>query len=484
MSTIAKNTMLLTLASVGQKAIAFVYFTLIANAIGKEATGDYFLALSITTIFSVVADWGLTPVLIREVAKYPGQAGKILRSIMGMKIPLILLGAAGSIGAAMLLGYSVSVIQLVAVASLVMAADAISLTCFGVLRGLHNLRYESLGIFVGQTITTLIGLAFLFTNPSLPLLIIALLAGSTWNAIYSASRVGKHIGARSLVPSFDRLEMKKWLKLSVAFVLAGAFVKVYSYVDSLILHSILGSGAVGAYAVAYKITYAFQFLPMAFVGALYPLMSTLWGEGKKVELGKLFSDAMWYVMLLAAPIVFGIWSIADKLIPAFYPNGYEEAILPLQILVFALLLLFLDFPIGSLLNAAGKQGVKTAIMGGTMVINAVANIILIPKMGLEGAAISAVLGDAFLLFAGLVMVPRLIHAPMLKLIGRVAPIFISGLLMAGSVILLKPYLHFVLLIGVGAIVYLTVLFMTKALTVEHVRSVYRTMRGGPVTDAV
>jgi hypothetical protein len=82
------------------------------------------------------------------------------------------------------------------------------------------------------------------------------------------------------------------------------------------------------------------------------------------------------------------------------------------------------------------------------------------------------------------MVPRLIQAPMLNLVGRIGPILVSGLLMAGSVILLKPYLHFVLLIGIGAVVYATVLFATKALTVEHLRAAYRTMRGAPVTEAV
>ena len=40
--SVAKNTSLLTMASVGQRIISFVYFTIIARIIGVDNTGQYF----------------------------------------------------------------------------------------------------------------------------------------------------------------------------------------------------------------------------------------------------------------------------------------------------------------------------------------------------------------------------------------------------------------------------------------------------------
>ena len=67
--SIAKNTTFMTFASVGQKIVAFAYFTIIANIIGVESLGTYFTALAFTTVFVVFVDLGFTNVLVREAAK-------------------------------------------------------------------------------------------------------------------------------------------------------------------------------------------------------------------------------------------------------------------------------------------------------------------------------------------------------------------------------------------------------------------------------
>ena len=55
-----------------------------------ENTGIYFLSLSITTIFAIVADFGISPVVIREVAKKPDETTSLVRRALGLKVPLLL----------------------------------------------------------------------------------------------------------------------------------------------------------------------------------------------------------------------------------------------------------------------------------------------------------------------------------------------------------------------------------------------------------
>lgn len=465
--SIAKNTLYFTAASVGQKVIAFVYFMFIARMMGVDGTGAYFLALSITMIFSVLADFGLQPVLVREIAK-GHEAKKLIGIILGMKIPFIVVAIVGAIAASWILNYSLEVRQLVMLAVIVMSLDSLHLTFYGILRGEQRLQYESIGVFIGQALIMLAGGLVLVFSPSLALLIVALAVGSFFNMLYSASRVVKHFGKEVLFPVWDSDYAKKLARIALPFFLAGAFVKVYSYIDTILLSQYHGETEVGLYAIAYKLTYSFQFLPMAFVAALYPGLSSML-VSNKARVTEVFEDAMWYVMILATPIVLGIWSIAPELVVAFAGAEYTGSIMPLQYLIFVLFFIFLDFPIGSLLNAADRQGTKTAIMGVTMVINVVLNFIFIPEHGVLGACYAA-LGSFFFLFAaGLYFVPQIIKFRPSSLVKKLLPILVAGIIMASVTVLLKSYLHFLLVIPVAAVVYFSFLLLFRSVEFEHLK---------------
>lgn len=461
---LAQNTLYLTLASVGQKTVAFLYFALIARFIGVEDTGAYFLALAIVMIILVLDDIGVTSVLIREVARKNDDAQLWSRTVLGIKCVTIPITLAAAFFVPELLNYSETVVTLVRIASIILIADTLSLSFYGILRGIQKLKYEALGLFVGQGITAIVGLTFLLTGiATLPLLIIALSTGSVWNMLFSASRVIKHAGWAALVPTW-RFGWKP-VKMAFAFFLAAAFVKVYSYADSVILERILNESAVGLYAVAYKLTYAFQFIPLAFVAALYPTMSA--HSADKNRLKRILLDALWYVSLIGAPIVFGIWAVAPEVIHLFYGTEFMGAALPLQILIFVLIFIFLDYPIGSLLNATDRQTIKTTIMGGTMVINVVVNLLLIPMYGVIGACIAALLSFIFMFTAGWIFACPAIGVTLLDLIRTTYKIFLGAILMALVVVFVKSFVHIFIAIAIGAAIYLAIIFATGALKKEH-----------------
>jgi len=238
----------------------------------------------------------------------------------------------------------------------------------------------------------------------------------------------------------------------------------------LILAAQIGNEAVGIYAVAYKLTYAFQFLPLAFVAALYPTMSAHAHHPGKLK--KILLDAFWYLMLLGAPIVFGIWSIAPEIIQAFYGSEFAASALPLQVLIFVLIFIFLDFPVGSLLNATDRQSIKTGIMGVTMVINIVGNLILIPRYGVLGACIAALISFVFLFLAGWFFAKKVVKINLRDLIEKIWRILAAAVVMAIVVLLVKPYVHFALAIPLGAICYIAGIFALGAVRISHVREIW------------
>lgn len=462
MSILAKNTFFLTVASIGQKAVAFLYFVAIARFLGsEEALGNYFLALALITTIGVLDDLGLTSVIIRQVAQSKDRAVELVRNALSWKLlafPITVFLAFLLPG---LIGFSSEAIGLVKLAVFVMLADSLSVMFYGVLRGLQIIKFEALGIFTGQILTTIFGIIFLSLGGNdLRFLIGALILGSTWNAAFSAFKVAKHLSVKALLPSFTF--DKKILQAGLMFFLAGVFVKLYSYVDSFAINLALGKGAVGIYSVAYKLTYAFQFLPMAFVGALYPSLSAQIND--PAALKATFLRAEWYLATIGAPIVAGLSAVGSGVIELAYGAKFAGAVPVLQLLLIGLFFIFLDFPVGSLLNATHRQAQKTIIMGITMVINVVFNILLVPKLGIEGAGWSAIISFAFMFLSGFYLVRRAISVSWIELFRFVFPATISAAIMFIAVIVGQKFVPWFTMIPVGGLIFFLALFLTGGIT--------------------
>ncbi len=460
-SLLARNTFYLTTTAIGQKVIAFVYFLFLARVMQPESTGIYFLAVSFIMIFSVVADFGITHVVVREIAKTPERAKELLRGALGAKLLFMVLAVFVANIASVGLGYDTLVIQLILLASVSLFCDAVHLLFYGALRGMQKLQYEALGMFAGHLASVTVGALVLCFYPSLHLLIIALMFASVVNVMVSVSKVVNILGIGVLVPTFEKRNLGLLLKAALPFALAAVFVKVYSYVDSILISKYLGTAELGYYAVAYKFTYAFQFLPMAFIAALYPGISASIDKDE-FRVNQMMEKGMWYMAILVIPISLGIWAIAPEAV-LLAGDNYAPAAPVLQILIFALIPLFLDFPIGSLLNAANRQSTKTAIMGITMVINVVLNLFLIPRIGIIGAAIAALISFIFLFCTGYYFINKIIpsftHTQFLKIVG---PIVLSGILMLAATLLIKPVVGWIAVIPIAAVVYMTALWIFGA----------------------
>ncbi|MBI2551219.1 flippase [Candidatus Uhrbacteria bacterium] len=479
--SLLRNTAYLTAASVGQKLISFGYFILFARTLNTEQTGLYFLTLSLLTIFSVGTDLGLTSVVIRDTAKYPDRASVLVRHALALKLPLALL----SVGVSFLTAYLIygsetpdlwqQLIPLLGIGSFILFFDGISLLYYGLLRGKHILSFEAVGLLLSQGISAIIGFSFLLFAPAVPWMIVALACGSIFNASFAAIQAARQLDKTILLPLWDASAAWAMLRVALPFALAAIFVKVYSYIDSIFLSKFIGTEAVAVYGVAYKLTYAFQFIPLAFVAALYPRLSHLIANEKE-RVKEVMQGAFRYLTLLGAPIVFGIAALAPDIV-RLAGHGYMSSAPVLRILVFVLLPIFLDFPIGSLLNASDRQGTKTSIFGVVMGINVISNFILIPLFGVTGAAMAAILSFYSLFFLGLIFLRKLLPQTKLQeLLGPSLRILLSGAFMGAGVLLARPFIGFFASVPLGAVLFLVGLSLTRSWPTDLFLLLKRTKR--------
>jgi len=481
---VVRNTSYLVAAFVGQKVLTFVYFTVIARTVGVEGAGRYFLAVSFTTMFSIFVDLGLANVLVREVAKFPDKAGKFLANVLGIKLILAALTVTAALVTAHILDYHPQTTLMITIACAVMVLDSVHLVLYAAMRGFQNLKYEAIGVVSGQAIIITIGSIFLYFEMPLQFLVVALLCGSTWNVIWAVWALKRRFG---ILPSFrvDSVMARFLWSVTVPFALAGIFSRVYSYIDSIMISKLISESAVGLYGVAYKIAFAFQFLPMAFAAALYPAMSETYITDRK-KLGMLMTVSLNYLMLIAVPIAFGVATLAREFILLLYGPEFLGSVLPLQILMASLIFAYLYWPGGSLLNACDRQALNTTVMGATMVLNIVLNAVLIPRIGLTGAACAALAGNALLWVGAMFFARRVTRIDMWAFTKTAAKTLFAGLIMSAALLALRERAHVALLIPIGVAVYAGALLAVGGVTTKEVRTMIDIVlkRGKGVSDLV
>jgi O-antigen/teichoic acid export membrane protein len=258
------------------------------------------------------------------------------------------------------------------------------------------------------------------------------------------------------------------------FALAGIFVRVYSYIDQILLSVLIGDQALGWYAVPYKITYAFQFIPAAFSAAIYPAMSNLF-VCDKTKLKNVFEKSMLMLILIAVPVAVGIACLADKIILKIYTAEFTPSILTLQIFIFAIIPMFLNYPAGAILNACDRQARNTFNLGLTMVINVILNIILIPQFGFVGAALASVTSLSALFVLNLGQVPKIIKYDYKYLLVKLLKTILAAAIMAIVILILKPVVNFIILVGIGAIIYVGIMYLIKGFTKADVKYLWQSV---------
>lgn len=472
-SNIARNTSYLTLALILQKIISFTYFTLLARYLGPGQLGKYYLAISFTTIFAIFIDLGFANVLTREVAKSQARAERWLGNVLWLKIPLAALAVAAVFISANTLGYDLLTRQLIYISCFSMVLDSFTTTFFAVIRGFHNLKYESLSSIVFQLIVLTVGYSALLLGGGLKPAMAALALASAYNFLYAWWVIRKKVGV-AVRALYDRALIKEILIISWPFAAYAILQRLYTYLDSVLLSILAGDEQVGLYQVAFKIIFALQFLPMAFTASLYPALSSYWHNNRE-QLAVSFERAMNYLIIISVPIIVGAVILADKIVLLF-KSGYSGAIIPLQISIVSLFFIFLNFPIGSLLNACDRQGKNTLNMAIVTATSIIMNLLLIPSWQAIGASLTVLATSSLMFILGIFWVKKVIVYRSRKNWLILGKVFLSSAIMGLIITVGKPYLNVFIVTILGGLIYFAFLYVLRGFKKDDILSVYQSFK--------
>lgn len=361
----------------------------VQNAVGPEQYGLFFALLNLTYLFQIVNDFGLQSFNNRELShkpeKFPAQFSSLLAVKFGLSLAFLLILT----GAAALTGYLSRQPEWL----LGIAANQVLLSLLLFLRsnlaGLGMYRADSLlSSFDKLVMIFLVGF-FLLNNPesiSIPLFIVCQ-TGSYLLAIGAAVAV-LWPRLREIVFRI-RMPMVRWaFRSSAPFALVMFLMYVYTYIDGVMIERLHSDGAyeAGIYASGYRLLDAIGIIGYLFAGLLLPMLSRQLGSGHSVRpLLDMGAGTLWSVAVGVSIVTFFFSTHLSEWLYLAANNSWGQV---LGRLMLSFLPWSLTYIYGTLLTAAGQLAAMNRLFVGCILLNVLANLLVIPKYGAAGAALT------------------------------------------------------------------------------------------------
>ena len=223
---------------------------------------------------------------------------------------------------------------------------------------------------------------------------------------------------------------KKMLVFGAQIFGANAINMINYQADTIMIAYFLTATDVGYYAVAVGLSKFFWIIPQAVQTITYPAISEYWAKNNHSALQTMCDKSMKYTACILLPIGLGVSFFAKDIITLIFGEGFDVSILPLQILLIGTVINgFMQRPIGSILYSTGKPELNLRIFSIAAIGNIILNLLLIPNMGIVGAAIATSISyliiTILILFYTLKLTQVAIDSQWFIKIGLVSIIFIS-----------------------------------------------------------
>ena len=387
---IAKNTGVLLASQIINRLLIFFYTMYTARYLGAEGFGILSFALAFTGMFGIIADLGLQPLTIREVARNKQLTGKYLGNITVIKV---ILGTITFILIALsinLMNYPKETVYVVYLIAFYVLIHSFNTIFYSIYQGHEKMEYMGIGnvlnsflmlfgVFIGIYLEFNVeGFACIYLISGIVILL--------YNLVITSWKFVK--------PKIE-IDLKFWEKLlkeALPFALIGFFVVIYFRIDSIMLSYMKGNEVVGYYSAAYKLIDGLSSLnPAIIYSVMFPVMSKYINSLDNLK--RVWIKAFNISFIIGLIIAIFVIVFAKYIILIVYGSNYLPSIKALKILIWAFFIICISSITSGLLNSINKQRLVTFGAGVGAIINVILNLILIPKYSMEGAALATVITE-------------------------------------------------------------------------------------------
>jgi O-antigen/teichoic acid export membrane protein len=384
---------------------------LLARVLGKEGFGRWGFAMSVVTILLFFACLGMDGVLLRFVSAYRSQAdpaalGGVVRFGLGaVMLTGVTLGALGC-GVVYVLGDRIDpALQWTLYASLglLLPLQALAEVLRPAVQSLGQATRSQIPRFILRPVAlaaiaaagTLLGWSW-SAGTIIVIDAAVMLAGAGLLAWWLFRMIGREI---SQAPA--RYAMQQWLAAGLMLMATAAFSTLNAQTDLLMVGSLLGIAAVGPYKAAVQTSLLVLLGNLAGNAAAAGAISAGHATGDREAMFRAVDRAAlvaggFALLSGAALLLTGRWVLG------IFGEGFVVAWPAMLILIVSGVLNALAGPSCLVLTMTGRQKHAAGAIAASVLVNVALNLLLIPRLGLVGAAVGslagALLAQAYMVF--------------------------------------------------------------------------------------
>jgi O-antigen/teichoic acid export membrane protein len=388
LSTVARNSAFVVGAQAVMKILAFSFNVYVVRRLGDVHFGRYSAVMAYVAIFAVFTDWGMSSYAVREMAKDLKKTAWLLPNTVAIRIVLSLVIILFAPLSALWLGKGDDMVLGVFIASAGLLLYAFQGPLDNALTAHERLDYRSAFNLVNQLVFWGLSVLLLINGMGFIGLLIASLAGVTTTALLSGWVLSR-FGVGRLV-----LSVHRWPQLFLDALPFGVSSISYAFMqrfDTVLMSLALTDSAVGWYNVSWTLTNMMLLIAQSIAIAMYPSMVRSHTENPG-SLRRVVWRAIKYLLIVCLPIAVGGTVLADRIIITLYEETFLNSIPVLRTILWALPSLFLLELLGRVASTLHLERPAARINVINAVTTVALNLVLVPTMGILGAALALVGG--------------------------------------------------------------------------------------------
>jgi O-antigen/teichoic acid export membrane protein len=371
----------------------------VARKLGASQFGIYMFALSFVGIVTAVGFFGQEIVLAREVARDHSRLGEyysdtmVARSMFSLAPLLVVLLVAWAAG------MSHHTLLVVGLLGFGVTGDYMVQVPFAVFQAYERAEFVAVVLIAQRWLTTVTAVTALYLGIGLVGVVGIYCAGSLFAVVLGTAMMYRFIDRPRLHVDFrGALRVtREALPIGIALVALAILFRI----DMTMLAIFRSAREVGQYGAAYKLLETTAFFSWAVNVAVLPSLARS-SPRTSPTVGFVYQRGLKLLIAITLPVAVGAVVLAKPIISLVYGGQFHRAALALALLAATIALFPLANLTSQLFFTQGRRHVVAIVYAVGAVENIAANLVLIPRFGLLGAAagtsISELLVTAALMF--------------------------------------------------------------------------------------
>lgn len=384
MASIQKNFIYNVSITISNYVAGLIVFPYITRCLGVELLGKVNFVDNIITYFGLFSVMGIITVGTRDIASSKSDSKELSRTFSSL---LVILSFLTLVSLIVLVTATFFVPKLEDYRSLlIIGTFALLFTSFQIewfYQGLEDFSYIAKRSIIIKTLYCVCIFLFIKDKDDYFLYYVLTISSAGINCLINLLHTRNY-----LTISFKDLDIKKYFKPIFSYGLYRILISMYTTFNVLYLGYVTTDIHVGYYTTSTKLFQILLGVISAYTMVLLPRMSSLLNDKSMGEFERVISQSFNIILSLAIPCCIGGVILAPQLINILAGEGYEGAILPMQILMPVLVLTSLaQIGVIQVLIPMKKDNtvLNASIVGAIVGISV--NILIVKEMGAIGSAV-------------------------------------------------------------------------------------------------